>query len=418
MTDSHTWTPLLIVIAFIVGGTLAGGLVGLLVGVYRSYRAIQRESLQSMPVAAGVRGCPITAVIIGVCVVNFLLLNFSGESLKGAIFRILAPQPFLIWGGAVWGLVTSAFVHLAWWHILFNMLCARDFGRAVERDMGASRYAGFVLAAAVVSSGWELLVSASTGIGFSGVVFALFGFMLARRRSRPAYQAILTRRQITWLLGWLILCFVLTVANVVPIANAAHLGGLAFGYLVGRFAEGARRRLAMAGLACMGLGVVMATVYMPWSSTWQVRGVIRQIDEWRRAAEAGDARAQALYGSVLTQWPTERPQAMPWLRRSAEAGDPLGMNNLAWFLATAPEDSLRNGQEAVRWAEKIYRVTPTPEAADTLAAAYAETDRWNEAIALQEIAVRDVPSSNTQYVREFGDRLERYKKHQKFRQLP
>src|SRR5262249_17892761 len=235
-------------------------------------------------------------------------------------------------------------------------------------------------------------------------------FMLARRHSRPAYQAILTRRTVTWLLGWLIACFVLTVTDVVPIANAAHLGGLAFGYLVGRFAEGTRRRLVMAGLACLGFGVVMAPVYMPWSTTWQVRAFTRQIDEWRRAAEAGDARAQAMYGSVLARWPTERQQAIPWLRRSAEAGDPVGMNGLAWWLATAPEDSLRNGQEAVRWAEKIYRVTPTPEAADTLAAAYAETDRWNEAIALQELAVRDVPRSNTEYVREFGARLPPYQK--------
>ena len=418
MTDSHPWTPLLIAIAFIVGGTLLGGLVGALVGIYRSYRTIRRDRLQDGPVAAGFRGYPITAVIIGICVVNFLLLNLSAEPLKQAILRILAPPPFLIWGGAVWGLATSAFVHLAWWHILFNMLCARDFGRAVEPDMGARRYVGFVLAAAVVGSGWELLASATTGIGFSGVVFALFGFMLARRRSRPAYQAILTRRTIISLLGWLILCFVLTAANVVPIANAGHLGGLAFGYLVGRFVEGTRRRLVMAGLACLGLGVVTATVYMPWSITWQVRGVTRQIDEWRRAAEAGDARAQGIYGSVLAYWPTERSQAMPWLRRSAEAGDPVGMNGLAWWLATAPEDSLRNGEEAVRRAEKVYRLTPTPEAADTLAAAYAETDRWDEAIALQKSAVRDVPSSNTQYVREFGDRLERYQKHQKFRQLP
>src|SRR5205814_10297572 len=56
------------------------------------------------------------------------------SDLKQAILRILAPPPFLIWGGAVWGLATSAFVHLAWWHILFNMLCARDFGRAVEPE--------------------------------------------------------------------------------------------------------------------------------------------------------------------------------------------------------------------------------------------------------------------------------------------
>jgi membrane associated rhomboid family serine protease len=369
-------------------------------------------------VAADLRDYPITAAIVGVCVVNFLLLNLSGELPKQAILRILAPPPFSIWGGAVWGLATSAFVHLAWWHILFNMLCARDFGRAVEAEMEARRYVGFVLAAAVVASGWELLVSATGSIGLSGVVFAFFGYMLARRHSQPSYQAILTRRTIAWLLGWLLACFVLTVADVVRIANAAHFSGLAFGYLVGRFAGGVRRRLVMTGLACLGLGVVMATLYMPWSTTWQVRGATRQMDEWRRAGEAGDARAQAMYGSVLARWLMDRRQAMPWLRRSAEAGDPVGMNGLAWWLATAPEDSLRNGEEAVRWAEKIYRLTPTPEAADTLAAAYAETDRWDEAIALQESAVRDVPRSNTQYVREFGDRLERYRKHQKWRELP
>src|SRR5438093_12626127 len=122
MTDSHPWTPFLVAIAFIVGFTLLGGLVGALVGIYRSYRTIQRDRPQDGPVAAGFRGYPITAVIIGICVVNFLLLNLSGEPLKQAILRILAPPPFLIWGGAVWGLATSAFVHLAWWHILFNML--------------------------------------------------------------------------------------------------------------------------------------------------------------------------------------------------------------------------------------------------------------------------------------------------------
>jgi membrane associated rhomboid family serine protease len=64
------------------------------------------------------------------------------------MLRILAPQPLLVWAGSVWGLETSAFVHLAWWHLLFNMLCARDFGRAVEPDIGGRRYVAFILAAA------------------------------------------------------------------------------------------------------------------------------------------------------------------------------------------------------------------------------------------------------------------------------
>ena len=325
--------------------------------------------------AAELRGYPITAAVIAICIVNFLLLNLSGEPSKQAILRILAPPAFSMWDGAVWGLVTSAFVHLAWWHLLFNMLCARDFGRVVEPDMGRARYIAFTLAAAIVGSGWELLVSAVTAIGFSGVVYAYFGFMLARRRSRPAYRAILTRRTIVWLIGWLVFCFVLTAANVVPIANGAHLAGCAFGYMVGSIAERVRRRLAIVGIAGLALGVVVACVYMPWSTVWQMRGATRQLDEWRRGAEAGDARSQAMYGAALARWLRDRQQAMPWLRRSAETGDVVGMNGLAWWLATAPEDSLRNGEEAVRWAKKVYHLTPTPEAADTLAAAYAETDR-------------------------------------------
>jgi len=368
--------------------------------------------------AAELRGYPITAAVIAICIVNFLLLNLSGEPSKQAILRILAPPAFSMWDGAVWGLVTSAFVHLAWWHLLFNMLCARDFGRVVEPDMGRARYIAFTLAAAIVGSGWELLVSAVTAIGFSGVVYAYFGFMLARRRSRPAYRAILTRRTIVWLIGWLVFCFVLTAANVVPIANGAHLAGCAFGYMVGSIAERVRRRLAIVGIAGLALGVVVACVYMPWSTVWQMRGATRQLDEWRRGAEAGDARSQAMYGAALARWLRDRQQAMPWLRRSAETGDAVGMNGLAWWLATAPEDSLRNGEEAVRWAKKVYHLTPTPEAADTLAAAYAETDRWDEAIALQESAFRDVSKSNMQYAREFGNRLELYKKHQKWRDYP
>jgi membrane associated rhomboid family serine protease len=368
-------------------------------------------------IGAAFRASPVNATVIAVCIGIFLVLNLGGEPLQSTALRVLAPSPFAIWTGSVWGLVTSAFVHLAWWHILFNLLCARDFGRVVEPDMGAARYAGFILAAAVVASGWELLVSAATGIGYSGVVYAVVGFMLARRSARPAYQAILNRRTILWLLGWLVFCIVLTMANVAAIGNAAHIAGLAFGYLVGLVAAGGRRRpWAIAGLACLIAGVGLACSYMPWSPAWTVRSELRQFDEWRRRAEAGDPNAQGLYGSLLASMPKEREQGLRWLRRAAEAGDASGANGLAWWLATAPEDSLRNGAEAVRWAEKAYKLRPSPEAADTLAAAYAEAERWDDAIAMQESAVRDLRAERAEYVALFRERLQRYRQHQKWRE--
>jgi spermidine synthase len=67
------------------------------------------------------------------------------------------------------------------------------------------------------------------------------------------------------------------------------------------------------------------------------------------------------------------------------------LNNLALILATASEDKLRNGAEAVQLAERARRQPPVKGmcVAGTLAAAYAEAGRFGEAVATAEKAVRE-----------------------------
>jgi tetratricopeptide (TPR) repeat protein len=57
------------------------------------------------------------------------------------------------------------------------------------------------------------------------------------------------------------------------------------------------------------------------------------------------------------------------------------LNLLAWELATCPNASLRNGKEALELAQRGARVTgdQAPELLDTLAAAYAESGRFDRA---------------------------------------
>ena len=64
------------------------------------------------------------------------------------------------------------------------------------------------------------------------------------------------------------------------------------------------------------------------------------------------------------------------------------LNNLAWVLAAAPKDELRNGAEAVRLAEHACELTHYGESLliGTLAAAYAESGRFQEAVATAEKA--------------------------------
>ena len=66
----------------------------------------------------------------------------------------------------------------------------------------------------------------------------------------------------------------------------------------------------------------------------------------------------------------------------------LALNNLAWILATHPQPEIRNGGEAVRLAEHACRATQYTEAiyVGTLAAAYAEVGRFDDAVTAAEKA--------------------------------
>jgi tetratricopeptide (TPR) repeat protein len=61
---------------------------------------------------------------------------------------------------------------------------------------------------------------------------------------------------------------------------------------------------------------------------------------------------------------------------------PQVLNNLAWLLATSPDDQVRDGDKALRLATQASRITGNrhPGILDTLAAALAERQRWDEAI--------------------------------------
>ena len=61
--------------------------------------------------------------------------------------------------------------------------------------------------------------------------------------------------------------------------------------------------------------------------------------------------------------------------------DSMAANNLAWLLATHPDQRIRNGQEAVSLGERLNSRTKgsRPDVLDTLAAAYAEVGRFKAA---------------------------------------
>ena len=112
---------------------------------------------------------------------------------------------------------------------------------------------------------------------------------------------------------------------------------------------------------------------------------------WRDFLGAGQAEAKAGESGV------------PWKRRATWRRDcglqemledyprfSMPLNNLAWLLATASDARLRNGAEAVELAERACAVTQYRRTVfvGTLAAAYAEAGRFEEAIATAERACK------------------------------
>jgi hypothetical protein len=102
-----------------------------------------------------------------------------------------------------------------------------------------------------------------------------------------------------------------------------------------------------------------------------------------------------------------------------EPDSTVALNNLAFCLATAPDPSLRNGAEAVACAEKACALTGNtnlPTLA-TLAAAYAEAGRFDDAIATAEKTCKlAAEASNPALLEHNVQLLDRYRRRQPYHQ--
>jgi tetratricopeptide (TPR) repeat protein len=98
------------------------------------------------------------------------------------------------------------------------------------------------------------------------------------------------------------------------------------------------------------------------------------------------------------------------------------VNGLAWVLATAPADGIRNGLMAVGYAERALSLAGKIDTflhMDTLAAAYAEAGRFTDAVSMQTKAISLIPQNyDPTESAAFTTRLESYRNHKPWREQP
>jgi tetratricopeptide (TPR) repeat protein len=135
-----------------------------------------------------------------------------------------------------------------------------------------------------------------------------------------------------------------------------------------------------------------------------------------------DTQTRLDYAALLHQSGNLREMAAQYrvvLEREPTSLDAL--NNLAWALATSADANLRNGAEAVRLAERACQLTGFKEAVPvgTLAAAYAETSRFEEAAATAAKAITLANASGNRQFAAVNEQLLRlYRSGRPFRERP
>jgi tetratricopeptide (TPR) repeat protein len=85
-------------------------------------------------------------------------------------------------------------------------------------------------------------------------------------------------------------------------------------------------------------------------------------------------------------------------------------SNLAWLLAVCPESKFRDGMKAIKLAKKAIELNDKSGHVDTLAAAYAEAGRFQDAIKTEERTIAKLKEEgNTKDISELEEHLASYK---------
>ena len=193
------------------------------------------EYRQAEPVQENPYLTPVNLILAAINVIVFIILSVRGDTQSGMfMYEHGAMIPEAIYDPAQWyRLLTSTFLHFGLSHLVNNMIMMILLGSFVERAMGKVRYLIFYLAcgigSSVVSSVYMLAVNdpAVSG-GASGAIFGIIGALLyIILRHRGHYEGLSMRRFLIMLALSLYFGF-----RSVGVDNAAHIGGLAVGFLL------------------------------------------------------------------------------------------------------------------------------------------------------------------------------------------
>ena len=210
----------------------------------------------------------LTTICCLICAVIFIGINLEEKVDSWDAYRKWGLLPATdIFNGGYWTLITSNFFHTELWHIVFNLYWFWIFGKKIEFESNKIYYGAIIFTSALVSSSAQLAFSDSTGIGFSGIGYSLFGFILIKDKTSENYKNYLDKKTINLFLFWLALCVILTKTKAWSIGNAAHIAGFLWGVTLAYITKFDKAKQSIIGLSFLAI-TISSIFWSPFSTAW------------------------------------------------------------------------------------------------------------------------------------------------------
>jgi len=180
-------------------------------------------------------GYYVTPIIVDINILVFILMALSGVSLFEP-----TTESLIAWGanlrgitlsGQWWRLITCVFLHIGILHLLMNMYALLYIGILLEPYLGKMKFAAAYLFTGILASLTSIYWHPNTvSAGASGAIFGMYGVFLAMLTTN-----IIDKKTRTALFTSIGVFVVFNLMNGVKagIDNAAHIGGLISGLVIG-----------------------------------------------------------------------------------------------------------------------------------------------------------------------------------------
>ena len=177
--------------------------------------------------------CAVNLILVAVQILVFILCTATGNKMYIAG---RCGTDLVLAQGQYWRLLTSVFLHAGLSHLGSNLLVQILMGNAVERNLGHIRYLALYLLSGIGGNVISVLYDRAQGVniysvGASGAVFGVMGtlfvLIIRGRKKLRSGSSLLTRA------AFAVFYAVYSGFRNPYTDNAAHLGGLAFGVVLG-----------------------------------------------------------------------------------------------------------------------------------------------------------------------------------------